>query len=55
MAADEPGAVAQRKGAVIAACRKGPWGSEVSGLEVRDGTADELAPGPDTFSVLPTL
>jgi acylphosphatase len=42
-------------GAVIAACRRGPWGAEVSGLEVRDGTADELAPGPDTFSVLPTL
>jgi acylphosphatase len=42
---------------VIAACRKGPWGAEVKGLEVRDGTADELAlrRAGDEFSVLPTL
>ena len=41
---------------IIEACRKGPWGSQVQGITVRDGTEDELAlrrPGED-FSVLPT-
>ena len=41
---------------MIEACRKGPWGSQVDGLDVRAGTADDLAlrrSGED-FSVLPT-
>jgi acylphosphatase len=43
--------------AVIAACRRGPWGAAVEGLEVRDGAADQLAPraAGEPFAVLPTL
>lgn len=43
--------------AVIAACRRGPWGASVAGVTVREGTADELAQRRrgDEFSVLPTL
>lgn len=42
--------------AMIAACRQGPRGSRVNGIDQRDGTAEELAlrrPG-ELFSVLPT-
>jgi len=42
---------------IVAACRKGPWGSMVAGIDLREGTQQELAqrhPGED-FSVLPTL
>ncbi len=42
---------------VIAACRKGPYASRVDAVELREGTAGELAlrqPGA-TFSVLPTV
>jgi acylphosphatase len=42
---------------MIEACRKGSWGSRVDGLDVRDGTAEDLrqrVAGED-FSVLPTL
>jgi acylphosphatase len=41
---------------MIESCRKGPWGSRVTGFDVRAGTADALAlrrAGED-FSVLPT-
>ena len=41
---------------MIAACRKGPWGARVDGVDEREGT-DELAqrrPG-EEFSVLPTI
>lgn len=42
--------------AVIAACRDGPRGSRVDGVDQRDGTAAELAlvRHGDVFSVLPT-
>ena len=43
--------------AMIAACRKGPSGSRVDGVEDRDAGVDELAmrhPG-DDFSTLPTV
>lgn len=43
-------------GAMIEACRKGPWGARVDGVDRRDGTPDQLRqrrPGED-FSVLPT-
>jgi acylphosphatase len=42
--------------AMIAACRQGPRGSHVDGIDQRDGTAEELKlrrPG-ELFSVLPT-
>ena len=42
--------------AMVAACRRGPPGARVNGLDQRAGTAAELAlrrPG-DTFSVLST-
>ncbi len=42
---------------MIEACRKGPWGARVDGIEEREGTEDELAqrrPG-EEFSVLPTI
>jgi acylphosphatase len=41
---------------MIAACRKGPWGSKVDGLDVRAGTPDDLAlrRSGENFSVLPT-
>ena len=41
---------------MIAACRKGPWGTQVNGIDERAGSADELAlrrPG-EMFSVLAT-
>jgi acylphosphatase len=43
--------------AMIAACRQGPRGSRVDGVDQRDGTAEELKlrrPG-ELFSVLPTV
>ena len=42
--------------AMIAACRQGPRGSRVEGIDQRDGTADELALRRrcELFSVLPT-
>ena len=41
---------------MIEACRKGPWGSQVDGLEARAATADELGlrRSGENFSVLPT-
>jgi acylphosphatase len=42
--------------AVVEACRRGPRGARVDGLDRRDGNGDDLAlrrPG-DLFSVLPT-
>ena len=42
--------------AMIAACRQGPGGCRVDGVDQRDGTAEELKlrrPG-ELFSVLPT-
>jgi acylphosphatase len=40
----------------IAACRKGSDASRVDGIEVRDGSAEELAlRGRDKFAVLPTV
>jgi acylphosphatase len=42
--------------ATVSACRKGPWGARVDGIDRRQATADELnlrRPG-DQFSVLPT-
>ncbi len=41
--------------AMIGACRKGPPGARVEGLDVRDGTAAELSNHRNSFSVLPTL
>ena len=42
---------------MIAACREGPWGSMVAGIDLREATADELAlrRGGEDFSVLPTV
>jgi len=42
--------------AVIAACRRGPWGAAVDKVDVRDGSLDELRQrrGGEDFSVLPT-
>ncbi len=42
---------------MIDACRKGPWGARVDGVEEREGTAAELAQrrAGEDFSVLPTL
>ena len=42
---------------MIAACRKGPWGSNVAGLDLREATLEELAlrRAADGFSVLPTV
>ena len=43
--------------AMIEACRKGPWGAMVSGIDLRVGAEQELAqrrPG-EEFSVLPAL
>jgi len=40
----------------IAACRKGSYASRVVGIEVRDGSEEELAlRGQDRFAVLPTV
>ena len=38
------------------ACRKGPWGARVDGIEEREGDAGELAQrrSGEEFSVLPT-
>lgn len=43
--------------AMIAACRRGPWGSSVERVDVREGTPDEFAlrRGGADFTVLPTL
>ena len=43
--------------AMIEACRKGPWGARVDGIEQREGTPDELKQrrAGEDFSVLPTL
>jgi acylphosphatase len=47
---------AQSVDQVIAACRKGPWGTGVDGVEVHDGSAAELALRQgETFAVLPTV
>ena len=42
---------------MIEACRQGPWGARVDGIDVRDGTKDDLAQrgAGEDFSVLPTL
>ena len=41
---------------MIAACRKGPWGSIVAGLDLREGTPEELAQRRgEGFAVLPTV
>jgi acylphosphatase len=42
---------------MVAACRKGPWSSMVAGIDLREGTPDELAlrRGGEDFSVLPTI
>ena len=42
---------------VLQACRQGPRGSHVDGVDQRDGTAEELAlrRAGDVFSVLPTI
>jgi acylphosphatase len=42
---------------ITEACRQGPYGAHVTGIEQRTGTTDDLAmrrPGED-FSVLPTV
>jgi acylphosphatase len=41
----------------IAACRKGPWGARVDRVDIRDGSASELAQCIQgaTFAVLPTV
>jgi acylphosphatase len=40
----------------IAACRKGPIGARVDGVDVREARAEELAlRGGDKFTVLPTV
>src|SRR5688500_1108756 len=47
---------AEMVGPMIEACREGPWGSRVDGIDQRDATPDDLArrrPG-EEFSVLPT-
>lgn len=43
--------------AMIVACRRGPPGSRVEGIDQREGAADELAlrRRGELFSVLPTL
>jgi acylphosphatase len=42
--------------ATIAACRKGPRMARVEAIDVRDGSADELAlRGTENFAVLPTV
>jgi acylphosphatase len=43
--------------AMIAVCRRGPWGARVDRLDEREGTAQELAERRigEEFSVLPTL
>jgi len=42
---------------VIEACRKGPWSAQVTGVERREGTREELAQRQPTekFSVLSTV
>jgi acylphosphatase len=48
---------AEMVGPMIEACRKGPWGSRVGGVDQREATPDDLAqrrPG-EEFSVLPTV
>jgi acylphosphatase len=41
---------------MIAACRKGSYAARVDGMDVRDGSADELALcGKEKFAVLPTM
>ena len=42
---------------MISACRQGPWGARVDGIEQRDGNADELALRGQgaVFAVLPTV
>jgi acylphosphatase len=43
--------------AMIAACRRGPWGARVDSLDEREAAAQELDErrGGGEFSVLPTL
>jgi acylphosphatase len=43
--------------AMIAACHHGPRGSQIDGVDQRDGTTEELAlrRGDELFSVLPTV
>ena len=43
--------------AMVSACRKGPWGARVDGVDRRDATRDEvnLRRSGDEFSVLPTV
>jgi acylphosphatase len=42
---------------MIEACRKGPWGARVGGVDVREGAEAELAQrgSDEEFSVLPTI
>ncbi len=42
---------------MIAACRKGPWGARVEGIDQREGSATELARRGHgvAFAVLPTV
>ena len=39
---------------MIEACRKGPYGSRVDGIEQREASADDLARRGRGFAVLPT-
>jgi len=42
---------------IVEACRRGPWGARVDGIDEREATQQQLAlrkPGED-FSVLPTV
>lgn len=49
--------LAEAVDAMIAACRRGPWGARVDHLDQREGTPKELAGrhSGEAFSVLPTL
>ena len=42
---------------MIEACRKGPWGARVDGLDARESDSDqlELRHSGEAFSVLPTV
>lgn len=42
---------------MVGACRRGPWGAQVDGIDEREATAAELAQrrAGEDFSVLPTL
>jgi acylphosphatase len=43
--------------AMIEACRQGPWGARVNGIEQREGAPEELKQrrAGEDFSVLPTV